>query len=89
MEQGSAFLEDLFDRRLRGRVRHHLFYGHRASRSVLLPAENDGTVSVASQTRKEAREDAVRVLGYDEDHISILSARGPLAGLMAVLDAGQ
>ena len=89
MEQGSAFLEDLFDHRLQGRVRHHLFYGHRASRSVLLPAENDGTVSVASQTRKEAREDAVGVLGYDEDHISILSARGPLAELMAVLDAGQ
>ena len=84
---GSAFLDHLFDHRLKGLVAHHLFYGHRGKRSLLLPMENDGTVSVASQLRAEARADAASVQGYDEDHVSILSARAPLLRGQHILDA--
>jgi hypothetical protein len=49
--------------------------------------ENDGTVSVASQLRAEARADAASVQGYDEDHVSILSARAPLLRGQHFLDA--
>jgi pimeloyl-ACP methyl ester carboxylesterase len=87
MEPGADFLGHLFDRRLMGKVNHHLFYGHRAKRSLLLPAENDGTVSVASQLRSEAKADAASVQGYDEDHVSILSARAPLKRGREILDA--
>jgi pimeloyl-ACP methyl ester carboxylesterase len=87
MKHGSDFLQHLYDRRLKGRVKHHLFYSHRASRSPILPAENDGTVSVASQTRPEARADAVEVRGFDEDHISILSSREALSAGRKILDA--
>jgi pimeloyl-ACP methyl ester carboxylesterase len=87
MESGAPFLDRLFARRLKGRVHHHLFYGHRAKSSRVMPAENDGTVSVASQLRPEAKADAASVQGYDEDHMSILSARGPLARAKEVLDA--
>lgn len=87
MEHGSDFLKHLYDRRLKGRVKHHLFYSHRASRSPILPAENDGTVSVASQTRPEARADAMEVRGFDEDHISILSSRDALLAGKRILDA--
>ena len=47
MSAGSAFLEELYKKNLKGRVNHHLFYSHRASRSMILPEENDGTVSVS------------------------------------------
>lgn len=89
MKQGSDFLSHLYDQRLKGRVNHHLFYGHHASRSPILPPENDGTVSVASQTRKEATADAVEVRGFDEDHVSILSSRAALGAGRKALDAAK
>jgi hypothetical protein len=87
MKHGSDFLQHLYAKRLKGRVSHHLFYSHRASRSPILPAENDGTVSVASQTRPEAVADAVEVRGFDEDHISTLSSREALQAGKRILDA--
>lgn len=89
MQKGSEFLDHLFDKRLKGLVKHHLFYSHHAKRSPILPPENDGTVSVASQTRKEARADAVEVLGFDETHVSILSAKESLMAGKRVLDAAR
>lgn len=86
MKHGSDFLTHLFDHPLKSRVSHHLLYGHRAKRSPILPEENDGVVSVASETRKEARADAVEVQGYNEDHLSILTAPDTLAKLRGILD---
>jgi hypothetical protein len=87
MEVGSDYLAHLFDRPLKGRVAHYLVYGHRAKRSFLMPGENDGTVSVASQLRPEAKADAASVQGYDEDHLTILSASTPLQRLEAILNS--
>jgi pimeloyl-ACP methyl ester carboxylesterase len=89
MAHGSAFLDGLFKRPLKGRVNHHLFYSHRAGKSRILPPENDGTVSVASQLRKEAAQDAVEVRGFDEDHVSILSSRAALSAARTILDAAE
>ena len=86
MKHGSDFLTQLYRRRLKGKVSHHLFYSHHAKRSPILPPENDGTVSVASQLRKEAQDDATQVLGFDEDHVSILSSRKALSAARKVLD---
>ena len=73
MEIGSPFLNQLFEHRLKGKVEHLLIYGDKAKRSVILPVENDGTVSVESVTRPEAVNDALRVEHYPENHVSILS----------------
>jgi pimeloyl-ACP methyl ester carboxylesterase len=89
MKQGSDYLDRLFERRLKGKVDYHLFYSHHAKRSPIMPAENDGTVSVPSQLRAEAKADAVSVQGYDEDHVSILSARAPLLRAKQILDAAR
>jgi PGAP1-like protein len=86
MANGSDFLDHLYDQRLKGRVKHHLFYSHHASKSRILPPENDGTVSVASQLRSEAKADAVQIRGFDEDHVSILSAREALLEGRKILD---
>jgi Lecithin:cholesterol acyltransferase len=87
MAKGSDFLEHLFDKRLKGKVKHHLFYSHKATKSRILPPENDGTVSVASQTRKEAVKDAVEVSGFNEDHLSILSSKEALLAGKRALDS--
>jgi pimeloyl-ACP methyl ester carboxylesterase len=86
MSRRSPFLNRLYQDKLKGRVNHHLFYSHRASRSMILPDENDGTVSVASQLRPEAKADAASVKGFDEDHISILSSRVPLLEAKRIVD---
>ncbi|WP_052573784.1 alpha/beta fold hydrolase [Haloferula sp. BvORR071] len=87
MKQGSDFLTHLYDRKLKGRVNHHLFYSHHAKRSAVMPAENDGTVSVASELRPEAKADAVSVQGYDETHVSILSSSAALKRAKELIDA--
>ena len=71
MVRGSDFQKEIFSHRLKGRVDHLLLYGHR-SRAVAL-RENDGTVTVRSQLAKPARADAVLALGFDADHVGILS----------------
>lgn len=73
MVPNSEFLDDLFKKSIRGKVDHLLIYGNKASDSMILPDENDGTVSVASETRAEAVKQAVKVSGFHEDHVSILS----------------
>jgi pimeloyl-ACP methyl ester carboxylesterase len=73
MVPGCDFQNKLFQQHLRGRVDHLLLYGYRSKRSLILPAENDGTVSVQSEIDPRAVKDAVEVIGFDEDHVTILS----------------
>jgi hypothetical protein len=73
MVSGSEFQKSILSKPLRGQVDHLLLYGTRSSFSFVLPDENDGTVSVASQLAPAARADAVRIIGFDADHVGILS----------------
>lgn len=86
MEVGSDFLRSLFKDSLKGKVKHHLFYSHKAKHSPVMPSENDGAVSLASQLRHEAQEDAASVQGYYEDHVSILKATHALRRAAEILD---
>lgn len=89
MQPGSDFLTHLYDKRFKSRVNHHLFYSHHAKRSPVLPPENDGSVSVASELRKEAKADAAAIRGFDEDHVSILSSREALVAARIILDRAE
>ena len=73
MVPGSDFQDEIFRMKLRGKTPYMLLYGTKPSRSMVLPDENDGTVSVAGVTREEAVKDAIKVQSFDEDHVSILS----------------
>ena len=46
---------------------------HPRKSSLVMPDENDGTVSVKSQLNPAIKADAVRVIGYDATHVGILS----------------
>ncbi len=70
---GSAYQKEIFRRHLRGKIPHLLLYSHKASKSLILPDENDGTVSVPSELAPPAVKDAVKVIGFNETHVSILS----------------
>jgi hypothetical protein len=73
MVSGSEFQKAVLSKPLRGHVDHLLVYGTHSSISVVLPEKNDGTVSVASELAPAARADAAEVVGFDADHVGILS----------------
>ncbi|HEX9183823.1 MAG TPA: hypothetical protein VF876_11235, partial [Burkholderiales bacterium] len=52
---------------------HHLLFTYKQG-SVSLGEANDGTVTVASQLRREAQRDASRLYGFDETHMGVLES---------------
>lgn len=85
MQPGSAFLAGLFNRPLPAPAEHLLLFGHKGGYSLMRPT-TDGTVTLASQLRPEAQAQARRVLGFDEDHMGILSSPQVAQLVAAALD---
>lgn len=73
MEAGSDFQKNLYSRSLNGKVGHLLIYGNKGKKSMILPPENDGTVSVASQKFVPVMRMAVYFKSFYSDHVGILS----------------
>lgn len=69
----GPFMAGLFQRPLPAGTEHVLLFGHRGGYSLMRP-NTDGTVTLASQLRPEAQAGAVRVMGFDDDHMSILAS---------------
>jgi len=69
----GEFLHSLFARPLPPGIAHSLLFGHQDGAGVLRDA-SDGTISVASQLRPEARAGAALVMGFQESHAGILSS---------------
>lgn len=74
MVTDSPFQEEIFSTMLTPRLPYYLFFSYRGNRNPLAQ-NNDGTVTLASQLRVEAQNDAVKVLGFDESHVSILHSK--------------
>jgi len=88
MRPEGRFVQELFLRRLPTQTEYHLLFGHRGGYSLTRP-NTDGTVTLASQLKSPAQQEARRVLGFDEDHTSILSSTEVFAQYAALLaDAG-
>lgn len=67
MQVDSDFQRALFATPMPANTRFGLFFGYHGDSS-------DGTISLVSQLRPEAQLQALRVLGFDETHTSILHA---------------
>lgn len=88
LQPEGVFLKTLFERPLPSHVEHTLLFGHRGGYSLLRPT-TDGTVTLASQLRPEAQSAARLVMGFDEDHTSILAAPEVLRQVRVALDIGS
>jgi hypothetical protein len=93
MSPTSDFLRRLFyedaaqrnARRLGSSVEFHMLFGFRMrSRSRIA---NDGTVTVASQTRPEAQAQATTQRALDAGHVDILASEETLARVTQLLGA--
>jgi pimeloyl-ACP methyl ester carboxylesterase len=87
---GSPFLDGLFyqdraqktaRRRLPDHLDYHMLFGFRGKRS------SDGVVTLSSQLRYEAQEEARSERGFDETHTSILKSPDVAARLNEILAA--
>jgi hypothetical protein len=85
MRPDGTFVAGLLRQPLPAAMEHVLLFGHRGGYSLMRP-NTDGTVTLASQLRPEAQAQARRVLGFDEDHMSILTAPQVSQVLAAALD---
>ena len=85
---GSPFLTELFKSSMPNNVPHHLLFGYRNA-SLANKESSDGTISLTSQLRYEAQQQASSQRGFDEDHKSILFAEPVLQHVMDLLQRSE
>ena len=87
---GSPFLTELFytpekpqasRRKLPQEIANHLFFGFIDNEA------GDGTVSLSSELRPEAQEEATRLYGYEKSHMDILSTPEMLKTVNGLLES--
>ena len=88
MAPNSIFLTRLSQTALPPECEYSLFFSYRGG-GVLSGEANDGTVTVSSELAMSIQRQAARVMGFDEDHTSILESREVAAQLNAILDRAR
>ncbi len=69
----SDYIQYVFSRKIPPSIPYYLFFGHKGNGSLFRP-NNDNTVTLESVLDARAQADALKVIGFDEDHMSILSS---------------
>ena len=86
---GSVFVNSLFLDSLPDGMEFHLLFGYRNDGSFKTGDNSDGVISLSSQLRAEAQEQAVLVKGYNETHTGILEASDVIAELMEAFEKAR
>jgi uncharacterized alpha/beta hydrolase family protein len=86
LDPSSEFITALFETPLPDGLPHHLLFGFRQD-SIFGSESSDGVISLSSQLRVAAQEQAKMVRGYDEGHVSILSNENVIGTIAKILDA--
>ena len=68
----SPFQQTLFQAPLSSQIDYYLFFGFKGGRNPFTDGNDDGTVSLVSQLQPEAQDAAIKTIGFNEDHVSIL-----------------
>lgn len=85
---GSPYLTSLYEAALPDALQYHLLFSHNGEDAGLLNNENsDGVVSLSSQLASTAQNAAVKVIGYNENHTSILSSKAVSVRLNLILSS--
>jgi triacylglycerol esterase/lipase EstA (alpha/beta hydrolase family) len=78
MVPDSDYLKGIMAKPLPAGTRYDLIFSYKSSSQFGLADENDGVVAVNSELLLPAQEQAVSVLGLEEDHMSILNSKEAL-----------
>jgi hypothetical protein len=88
MAPGSSFLTRLSQTALPPECEYSLFFSYRDG-GMLSGEADDGTVTVSSELAMPIQRQAARVMGFDENHTSILVSGEVAAQLNATLDRAR
>ena len=74
MIPNSPFQQELFKTPLSDHVSYYLFFSFKGGHNPFTNGNDDGTVSLVSELQAEAQDSAIKVIGFNEGHDSILRA---------------
>lgn len=83
MAPDSDFIRTVFATKIPETIRYYLFFGHKGGGSIFRQ-NNDNTVTLESMLDPRAQADALKVTGFNEDHISIINSAEVLARFQAI-----
>jgi len=69
-------------------MRYYLIFGHKGSGSFFRQ-NNDNTITLESMLDLRAQADALKVIGFNEDHISILNSPEVIAQYNSIVDSTE
>lgn len=73
MVPDSEYQLSIFENRIDTCLSYYLLFGYRGG-AAIFSDYNDGTVTLQSQLFQKAQDEAVKIYGFHEDHVSILSS---------------
>jgi pimeloyl-ACP methyl ester carboxylesterase len=88
MEPDSDFIRSIFTAKIPDTIRYYLFFGHKGGGSPFRQ-NNDNTVTLESMLDSRAQADALKVMGFNEDHISILNSTEVIAQYKAIVETTE
>ena len=80
----SDYIKSVFAVKIDPSIHYYLFFGHKGNGSLFRP-NNDNTVTLESILDMRAQADALKVMGFNEDHVSILSSPEVMTQFKAIL----
>ncbi len=81
MASDSPFQKKLFETLLPNTIHHYLFFSYQGGLNPFTEGNDDGAVSISSQLDNRAQYFAEKILGFNEDHVSILKSREMISQL--------
>ncbi len=88
IEPDSDFIRSIFATKIPDTIRYYLFFGHKGGGSPFRQ-NNDNTVTLESMLDPRAQADALKVIGFNEDHVSILSSPETVAQYKAIVETTE
>jgi len=88
MAPDSDFIRETFATKLPDNIRYYLFFGHKG-RGSLFRQNNDNTVTLESMLDPRAQAEALKVIGFNEEHVSIINSAEVFTQYTAILGATE
>ncbi len=85
MIPNSPFQKSLFQAPLSDQIDYYLFFSFKGGHNPFTNGNDDGTVSLVSQLQAEAQDAAIKTVGFNEDHTSILQSAGAAGKIETLL----
>lgn len=86
MQTNSQYIQKIFRNSIADKTDYYLFASYKGDKKRY-SEYNDGVVSVASQLRLDAQDDAKKVIALEEDHVDILSSNDMISRYNRILNS--